>query len=188
MLGGQLAAKYAQALCELAQEKNLLGEVEQELGIVGRVAEQYQDLATLLYHYQVPAEVKKDTIMKLFKADLHDFVLNFLLLLVDKRRINALPGIIGAYRQLANAARNMIEAEIRTAMPLNPQQETALVVKLGKMTGKTVILKTSVDKSLISGVVVKIGDSLIDGSIARRLKSLETVLSNMQLTKIGVTS
>ena len=72
-------------------------------------------------------------------------------------------------------------------MPLAETEKQALAEKLGKVTGKNVILKTNVDQRIIGGVIVKIGDKLIDGSVARQLKSLQAALLKTEVTKIGVT-
>lgn len=188
MLANQLALKYAQAIYEVALEKSMLSNVEEELLAVQKTISEHEDLATLFYHPRVPSEAKKETISKLFKEDLADFVHNFLLLLVDKRREAALPVIVSEYRKLANEARNMAEAEIITAMPLTDEEHAALTRKLSSVTGKNMVLKTEVDKSILGGVIVKIGDKLIDGSVVRQLSMMKNTLLSIEVTKIGVTN
>jgi len=97
MLSNQLAAKYAQALCELASEKNILADAERQLAMVVGLAEQNSDLKTLLYHPLVSGAAKKETITRLFGGELHETVKNFLLLLVDRHREAALPAILREY-------------------------------------------------------------------------------------------
>ncbi|EAX47446.1 ATP synthase F1, delta subunit [Thermosinus carboxydivorans Nor1] len=187
MLKSQLALKYAQAIFELAQEKGMLDEVEKQLTLVESTISSHNDLATLFYHPRVPAEAKKDTIRKVFGSELTEYVRNFLLLLVDKRRETALRAIVHEFIQLANQARNIVEAQVTTARPLSPEAQQALAAKLSAVTGRNVALKTAVDDSILGGVVVKIGDKLIDGSVARQLNSLKAALLSTELTKIGVT-
>ncbi|MBP2627187.1 MAG: synthase subunit delta [Firmicutes bacterium] len=187
MLANQLATKYAQAIYELAAEKKLLDQVETELKLVESTIDNYSDLSTLIYHPRVLTKTKKETISKIFGQDVADVVLKFLMLLVDKRREAALPAIIREFVRLANEARNIVEAEVTVAMPLNSDQQTALINKLSLVTGKTIILKTQIDKAIIGGVIVQIGDKLIDGSIARQLQMLKNTLLNTEVTGIGVT-
>ncbi len=187
MLANQLAVKYAQAIFELAAEKQLLDQVEAELVMVESQINTYSDLSTLIYHPRVLPQAKKDTISKIFGQETLDFVLKFLMLLVDKRRETILPAIIREYVKLANDARNIIEAQVTTAMPLGADQETALINKLGLVTGKKIVLKTQIDKAIIGGVIVKIGDKLIDGSVARQLETLKNTLLNTEVTGIEVT-
>lgn len=176
MLTNQLALKYAQAIYEIASEKSLLSEVEQQLKLVEATVAGHADLSTLMFHPLVPAPAKKETISRVFAGDLDDFVQNFLLLLIDKRREPALPAIIREYIRLANEARNIAEAEVLTAKELTGGQLNALAAKLSQVTGKNIVLKTAIDQDLIGGVVVKIGDKLIDGSVVRQLKALKTAL------------
>lgn len=187
MLTSQLASRYAQALYELAAEKKALDEVEKQLAVVEEALAASPDLATLLYHPQVPVAAKKETVTKVFGSELTDYVRNFLLLLIDKRRETALLPIIREYRVLANQARNILEAEVTTAMPLDAAEQQGLVAKLSAVTGKNVVVKTNVDRCLLGGVVVKIGDKLIDGSVVRQLKALQAALLKTEVTKIGVT-
>lgn len=187
MLSNQLATKYAQALCELTEEKGILDDAEQQLGMVVSLTEQNSDLHTLLYHPLVPGAAKKETIARLFGSELHAIVLNFLLLLVDKHREAALPAILREYTSLANEIRNIVIADVTTALPLAAKQEQALAAKLSAITGKTVRVQQHVDTRLLGGVVVKIGDKLIDGSVARQLTMLKAALTKIPLTKIGVT-
>lgn len=187
MLSNQLASKYAQALCELANQHNILAEVEQQLGMVVGLAETNSELKTLLYHPLISGEAKKETIIRLFGDDLHVVVRNFLLLLIDKHREAALPAILREYTTFANALRNIVVADVTTAMPLNEGQKKALADKLSATTGKQVQIKQHIDVRLIGGVVVKIGDKLIDGSVARQLSMLQAALTKIPLTKIGVT-
>lgn len=187
MLSNQLAVKYAQALCELANQHNILIEAEEQLANVVKLAEDNSDLKTLLYHPLISGAAKKETIVKLFGEELHPIVKNFLLLLVDKHREAALPAIHREYILISNTLRNIIVADVTTAMPLSAEQEQSLAGKLGEMTGKQVKLKQQIDTSLIGGVVVKIGDKLIDGSVARQMSMLQAALTKIPLTKIGVT-
>ena len=188
MLTSQLALRYAQALYELAAEQQALDSVEQQLVLVADTLSESGELGTLLYHPQVPVEAKKETIVQVFGEQLSTQVRNFLLLLIDKRRETALPAIIKEYRALANAARNITEAEVTTAMPLAEAELRALTAKLSAVTGKNVVLRTNIDQRIIGGVIVKIGDKLIDGSVVRQLKTLRTALLKTEVTKIGVTN
>jgi F-type H+-transporting ATPase subunit delta len=176
MLANQLAFKYAQALYEIAAASSRLAEAEQQLRLIETTFSENTDLATFIYHPLVPAPAKKKTIVQVFSGELDEWVQNSLLLLIDKRRETALPAITHAYVQLANEARNIAEASVFTACELSPEHLNALTAKLSKITGKNIVLKTAIDRQLLGGVVVKIGDKLIDGSVAHQLKKLKTAL------------
>ena len=185
MLANQLATKYAHAIFELAAEQNMLEQVEAQLRLVESTINNYSELSNLIYHPRVLAQAKKETLSKIFGQDINDVVLKFLMLLVDKRRETVLPFIIREYVMLANEARNIVEAEVTLAMPLDSAQQTALITKLELVTGKTIVLKTQIDKAIIGGVIVKIGDKLIDGSVVRQLQMLKNTLSNTEVQELG---
>ena len=176
MLTHKLASTYAQAIYELANDKNLLDQVEQQLLLVDGTIAGHRELSHLMYHPQVPEQAKKETLSRVFEGELTDFVRNFLLLLVDKRREAALPAIVREYVRLANEKRNIAEAEVITAVPLTAEQEQALKDKLSAVANKNIILKPRIDQSIIGGVVVKIGGKLIDGSVTGRMKALQAAL------------
>jgi F-type H+-transporting ATPase subunit delta len=184
MLTNKLALKYAQAVYEIANEKAMLDVVEKQLKLVQATIAGHDDLTTLMYHPLVPALAKKETINRIFAGDLDGFVQNFLLLLIDKRREPALPAIISEYIRLANEARNIAEAEVFTAKELSAEQLEALAAKLSKVTGKNIVLKTTLDQTLIGGIIVKIGDKLIDGSVERQLKVMKAALLTNQAVAV----
>lgn len=188
MLVNQLALKYAQAIYELALEKEALDQVNQQLKGVEATLAENPDLAMLLFHPRVPAQAKKETVNAVFAEGVADFVRNFLLLLIDNRRESALPAIICEYKRLANEAQNIAEAEVVSALPLSAEQHQALAAKLSVVTKKNIVLKTRVDQRILGGVIVKIGDKLIDGSVARQLETMKAALLKTEATKIGVTN
>jgi len=182
MLTNKLTQTYAKALCGIASEKGMLDKVETDLKQIEMVIKENPDLANFLYHPCVPAEAKKETLNVVFHEGLDDFVKNFLLVLVDKRRETFLVPIIREYVKLANEARNTIEAEVTVAKEISERQKQALADKLQKLTGKKIVLKIGVDEKILGGVIVKIGAKLIDGSIASQLKTLKSDILKQQLS------
>ena len=93
-------------------------------------------------------------------------------LLVERGRVDRLPGVAAEYHRLLNAERGVVEAFARTAMPLTDDETAALQRKVAEMTGRTVDLRVEVDDSLIGGLTVRIGDTLYDASVRGRLERL----------------
>lgn len=184
----ELAGKYAQAILELAQEKGQLGEVEEQLKQVVEAIEKNSELKVFMNHPRVPAAAKKSMASNLFTAQINDYVLNFLLLVLDRRREALLKQMVEQYTALANEIRNIVVAEVTTAQALSNEQLQALQNKLAQVTGKSVTLQVVVDPAILGGLIVKIGDKLIDGSVSRQLAVLKTVLLSNEVTKIGVTN
>ncbi len=102
--------------------------------------------------------------------------LNFLKLLIRKRREDLIDECIREFRALLAEHTNTVEAEASTAVPLTPEQQERLTQSLQTMTGKTIRLTAHVDQSLVGGVLVRIGDQVIDGSVRGKLERLEQQL------------
>lgn len=176
MLTTRLACKYAKAIFQIAVEENKLNEFGTQLTNVQRVIANHVDLAEFFNNYQIKAESKKEVINKIFQEELSQTVYHFILLLIDKRRESLLKEIVSEYKKLSNAELNIVEAKVTVATALSKVQEEQLIQKLEKTTGKTVVVETKIDQSILGGVVVRIGDKLIDGSVIRQMQVLEAQL------------
>jgi F-type H+-transporting ATPase subunit delta len=188
MLTHPAAKEYARALLELAAEQNSVDTVQEQLMAVVQACHDNDSLGKIFYHPQVPVWTKRDAVLKLFNPVVADFVGKFLLLLIDKRREPLLPFISEEYERLADKGRNICKVEVTTALPLDESQKQSLLVKLNRLTGSNVELQTTIDKRLIGGAVLKIGDRRVDGSVFSHLEQLKTVLLTQEATEIGVTS
>ncbi|HPU35709.1 MAG TPA: ATP synthase F1 subunit delta, partial [Bacillota bacterium] len=160
MLRGAVAVRYAEALYEIASRekvlpkyKSMVDRVEEELKAVDKVIRENSDLQKLLYHPRITAEEKKDLLQKLFKGKISDVTANFLALLVDRRRETFFGEIVAEFVKLANAGRNIITAQVTSAVELNDQEKGDLNRILVRLTGKKVKTSYAVDPSLIGGVV-----------------------------------
>ncbi len=188
MLMEELAEKYARAIYELSKEGNRLIAVEAQLSMVSQTISGHEGLSIFLYHPRVPAEAKKSLLKSVFGQEVALEVLNFLFLVVDKRRESLLPQIIDQFVVLANEERNIVIAKVTTALALDESQQTALAQKLTAVVGKNIRLNVHMDPSIIGGVIVRMGDKLIDGSVKRQLEMMKFSLQNSKVTKIGVTN
>ena len=106
---------------------------------------------------------------------------NFLLLLVDKRRMGIFEAIEDEYRRLSNRERGILIADVTTARPLTKGQSNKLQKKLEAISGKKIQFRLHQDADIIGGVIVKIGDKRIDGSVRGRLAALESAIRNEEL-------
>jgi F-type H+-transporting ATPase subunit delta len=114
---------------------------------------------------------------------------NFLLQVAEKHRDASLPAILREYVELAKEdKRNLLMADVTTALPLTEIQEQALAEKLAAMTGRTIKIRQHVDSSILGGIVVRVGDKLLDGSVSHQLAVLQADLLKTPLMKVGVTA
>ena len=164
------ARRYAQAIFEIAQAKNNLGEWEKELR---RIAELMRDreIADLIDNPKVPFNLKAELIkQKLVKAN--DLVLNLCYLLISKGKLKNVEQISDEYDKVLDNYRGIKHAMVTTAVPVNDAEKQKIIGQLEKITGKKVTLKLQVNSSILGGMVARIEDTLIDGSVRNRLDLL----------------
>jgi F-type H+-transporting ATPase subunit delta len=167
-----VARRYTAALYEDATSRGLLTEVDADLQFLDASLRQSRDLGRIFMSPVVSREKKKRIVEQLFGAHVSGETIRFLKLLVDKQREDILPEISRVFRQLRDAREGVIEAHVSVALPMDSATETALVNNIEQMTGRKVRLISTVDPSLIGGVVVRIGDTVYNGSVRQRLKEL----------------
>ncbi|MCF8011257.1 MAG: F0F1 ATP synthase subunit delta [Clostridiales bacterium] len=172
MLKGAVAGRYAEALYEVAVAEEKVDQLEKELLTIANMLEQEKDLQKLLNHPRITAADKKNVLKASFEGKISEIALNFVSLVIDRGRENFIPDMINVFVEYANQARNISDVEVTSAVELSKEERANLVEALGKVTGKEVRASHSVDPSLIGGVVVQIGDKVMDGTVKARLQSL----------------
>lgn len=173
MLGGAVARRYAQALFDIAQDNNTLDVLEKELKAVTDIIEGEQGIKRILTHPQVMVDAKKEVISALFAGKISDTSLNFLYLIIDRHREAYIPGVTIEYTRLANEAHNRVDAVVTSTKDLTSDQKENLAKVLSRLAGKEVSPEFAVDASLLGGIVVRIGDKVIDGSVKHKLETLQ---------------
>mgnify|MGYP000870573627 CR=1 FL=1 len=176
MLNMELGRKYAKAIFELACEDDKLKEYGADLAKVQQLYTQCPELKAYLCNPNIQPEEKKSLLREVFEGGVQEMVLNFLLLLVDKRRMMVFDAIHAIFGQLSNEKLGIAVADVTTVDALTSAQLKELTEKLERITGKQVSLREHRDPSLIGGVVVRIGDRRIDGSIKGRLAAMTAEL------------
>jgi F-type H+-transporting ATPase subunit delta len=170
---------YAQGIFEMARAEGQLERVEDELLAVARAFETAPELRSNLTDPQIPIDKKQGIIDELLGGRASTLTVGVIQLLVSQNRVSDLPAIATAVAAAAAASRDKELAEVRSAVPLDDETIERLAAALGRATGRTVEVKVVVDPDLIGGVVARVGDTVIDGSIAKRLDSLrQAVRSN----------
>ena len=174
-----VARRYAQALFEIAKLTHQDVEMEEELGAFSKALKHAPEIETFLKNPSLSAEDKRKTIGKIYQErvrDLYEILLNFFTLLLEKNRFALIHDIAREFKQIADHERGIGEAEIRTAVALSAQSETAIVSRLEKIAGYKIRVKKEVDPALIGGVIVKVRNKIIDGSVKNRIHNLKTRL------------
>lgn len=172
-----LASRYANALFELASQQNALDSVATDLGALEGMIEKNADFDRMLHS---PVLSRKDQGRAVgavaTQAGLSTLAIHFLGLLAKKRRLFALPAVIGAFRKLLAASRGEVTADVTSAQILNEDQLSAIRRALKQAVGSDVSIRTRVDASLLGGLVVQIGSRMADNSLRSQLERLKIAM------------
>ncbi len=182
MLNKSVARRYAEAFFSIAREAGKIDDYQNELGKIVQTIEDIPDLKEYFAHPLLPAKEKKEIAKQVFSSAVSPLALNFLLLVLDKKRQDYLDLIYKEYVDMADESRNIQKAELISAMPISDEDMKNLSDNLTRSTGKTVQLKVSVDPSIIGGVKIRLGDKVIDASIAKKLEMLKRSLQTAKIS------
>lgn len=175
----EAAARYAQAVFELAKQDNVLGEVEQDLLKFAEALQESADLRGAARSPLVGPEEKTAALTAVAaKLGIGELARKLIGVAAQNRRAAALPAIISAYRALVARERGARQVEIVSARPLGEAERSAIVGALGEQLGARVEAETSVDESLIGGFVVRVGSRQFDASIKSKLDALRLQLKS----------
>ena len=161
---------YAQALFAVADAEGALDAVEDELFRFARALERETKLREALTDPALPPERKKAVLSDVLGERANPHTVNFLGFIVEQGRAKEVAAIADELAAVAAERREAAVAEVRTAVPLDQEYRERLTEALQKATGRRIELKVVVDPSVIGGVVARVGDQVIDGSIRRRLE------------------
>lgn len=167
---------YAAAAYALASAEGELDRVEQELATIGRAIETSPDLRSALTDPRLPLERKESILSEVLGAHASRVTVNLVSLFVAQGRGGDLPDIVSALASQRAASVGKVVAEVRTALPLDEATVTRLAAALEHKTGRQVEVRVVVDPSVLGGLVTRVGDTVIDGSIARSLRSIRETL------------
>ncbi len=172
-----VARRYARALLELGVEQGELDAIVEQMSELAVAWEESPELRNAIENPLVAHAVKKNVIGALAdRIGASQTTRHAVLLMVDRRRAQALPYVAQTLRELADARKGLVRAEVTTAAPLSEAYYGRLQVQLEAMTGKRVVVDRRTDPTLIAGVVTRIGDRILDGSLRTRLQSLRDAL------------
>lgn len=171
-----LDRRYALALYEVAKEKNKVDEYINDLREICDLIENNKDFYEVVKHPQISTKNKKRTFINIFKGKIDEELLSFLLILIEKDRILYLREKLNEMEKIDLERKNILSAVVKTAVPLLESEISNLQEKLEKQYNKKIIMATEIDKSLLGGVYVRVGNDVIDGTIKSKLEEMKDIM------------
>ena len=163
---------YADALLEVARGEERLARVSDELFLVARTIDGNDELRNTLTDEAIPAARRQGVVETLVGDAADPVTVNLVSMIVGGGRARQLTQIVDAFVSKAAAERDREVAEVRSAIPLDEGQRERLAAALGQATGKQIEVQVIIDPSVIGGLVVQVGDTVIDGTVKSKLERL----------------
>ena len=170
-LSGQ---RYAQAIFELALENQQLEQWDQDLRLAADVLGD-DEFALFLGHADVPQE-RKIAAIEAVLSEAHPLVQNLVSLLVSRGGVDAMRDVQEGYSRLLDDHLGRQRVEITTAVPLEPEELERVTEFVRQLVGREVVISASVDENILGGLIVQIGDQLLDGSTASNLERMRQIV------------
>lgn len=167
----ELAQVYARSLFQAAKQQGKLDELREQLGQFADAVQGNRDLQVFFFSPYFSSKEKQDALRRLL-VDADPQLLNFLELLIENHRMPVIFRIRRTFEHLWEQENRLLPVEITSAIELDDATTGSVVQRIGESTGRRVTLTTRVDPSIIGGIVVRVGNSILDASIRNRLEQL----------------
>ena len=168
--------RYAESLFDLAKEENKVTQYLDDIKLVGEVLDSDPQIVQFFNHVLIENDKKIQLLDQSFKGNVDQYVLNFLKLLVQSRRIRYIDDIVKSYIKLSNQYLGIEEGMIYTPYQLTDQQIQDIEKAISQKENKKVTLKVSIDPSLLGGIKVQIANRIYDGTIKNKVEMLKKEL------------
>ncbi len=168
----RIARRYAEALIEIASEKKELTRIGEDLKFIESCIQGSREFLIFLKSPVINKEKKKDVFKEMFGSKIYPLTSSFLSFIVDKGREEILSSIITQYFQIMDENLGIVNIEVKAVSDLSEQQTGEIKKKFESMTKKKIRISFSLDKQILGGFVVKMGDTVFDGSVRNQLQML----------------
>lgn len=174
-----VSKRYANALFDVAFSKKTYEKVEEELAFIVACLRGEPQFFQLLKSPLIAVQEKKEIINTIFKNKISQEVSNFLKIIIDKRREAYIEDIVNEYNALVDDVKNKVTAVAISAVPMKEEDLKKLQVNLSMSSGKNVQLINEVKPNVMGGILIKMGDKVIDGTVKSRLEQMNEQLSQI---------
>lgn len=177
MKGSRAAIRYAKAILDLAKENNSAKEVHEDMKSIIKTIDASSDLKAFLKSPVISEKIKADSLAEIFSGT-NQITKELFRILLENNRIGLLNQIAAQYNQLYNQMIGVQIATVTSVVPLTPALEEQLQAKVKELTGNTAKIKNIIDKDLLGGFILRVGDLQYNASLAHQLKDLKRELYN----------
>lgn len=181
MSDNDIARVYAASLVEFGQEKNLLVDFEEEIKCISELVSEDKSFHLFLSSPGILREKKKDLVDRVFKGKISDFIVNFLNVLIENDRLYLLDDICVAVVERIDRVVGRERVTVTVAETLDATLKSKIVATLKNTLKKEIIIHEVINKAIIGGIIIRIGDMVIDGSLANGLKKMKNTLLNSKV-------
>ncbi|MDH3323447.1 MAG: ATP synthase F1 subunit delta [Flavobacteriaceae bacterium] len=180
MKGTRAALRYAKATLNLAKDKGLAKDINNDMLLIDQTIDENPDLQIMLKSPIIKSGVKKSALTEIFAKNINPLTLGLINLLIENKRLPLLPLVAKEYVIIYDFLQGVEVALVTSAIPLTKELEASLLKKVEEIIGKQITVKNIVDPSIIGGFILRVGDKQYDASISHQLNSLLTKFEDNQ--------
>ncbi len=181
MIAQEVAKKYARALLMSTKERGVIDQAYDQFTGLSQVLKGDRLLLTFLSSPSVGEEQKLQLVRSVFEGQLEELFIEFLAVLVRKRRAGFLPEVLDEFNRLVEFEKGINRVTVISAVPLQDAEEAALASKLSARSGGTLELEKKVDSSLLGGMIILMHDQIVDGSVKHGMNLIEEQLQKVKV-------
>lgn len=170
---------YAKALFDLAVEGQMVDQILAEYEFVKDSFDEYPEFLEIVKSPKIPVEDKKAILMETYGGKVSETLVSFFKILVDKKRSDVIREVYDDLKIMMDEHKGLVVARVESVVPLDASEIEVLETKLNKVTGKTVTVDNVINPDIMGGLVVKVGDKVVDGSVKHKLDNLKHELAQI---------
>lgn len=184
MFANVIANRYAQAVMQSCPDLATIETVEDELTVLGEAFARFPEIRAFLANPKMPSQIKQQILQSALSSRLNPVVMRLLDLLIEKRRHDLLPVIANRYSDLTDQARGVEHAWIIVACPIPPELAQKLEDAVQRFSARNVETSIKIDKSILGGVQIRLGDKVVDGSLKKRFSDIRRKMLAARLPRL----
>jgi F-type H+-transporting ATPase subunit delta len=186
MIERTLVKIYAEALFQIADERGRVEEVYGELQQLECIFNDSKEFTTFLTSPKVERQEKKRLLQKVLSSDFSRLTIHFLLTLIDKNREILIPYMANEFKDILDRIHNRIDVEITSAMRLQDDLLRKATETLSRSLNKEILVNQKIDPDILGGIVVRVEDRILDGSIRGQIERLKAQMLGKEIRRVTV--